>query len=112
MECVPTAITGLFGCLARCCSRSQTQHKPLGGGMTTGPRSGSHFLLLCMTPLISVGCGAASEADPAISGVRQRPTIEAPREGVAREGVAREPEPPAEACLGVPDKGIWSDLDE
>jgi len=95
--------------------------------MTTGPRSGSHFLLLCMTPLISVGCGAASEADPAISGVRQRPTIEGPREGVAREGVAREsvaregaaregvarePEPPTEACLGVADKGIWSDLDD
>lgn len=47
--------------------------------------------------MISLACGAASEADPAAP-----PTPPAPP--VSKPG--------AEACLGVSDKGIWGDLDD
>src|SRR5688572_13745172 len=71
--------------------------------MTPGIRTGSCFLLLCMTPLVSVGCGTTSEAD-------------APRPAIAASGAPlaapRDPEVPGESCLGVTDRGIWSDLDD
>jgi uncharacterized protein YijF (DUF1287 family) len=70
--------------------------------MTTGIRSGSCFFLLCITPLVSVGCGAASEADSAAPTPRSAPAAPA----------ARDPRIPAEPHLGVSDRGIWSDLDD
>jgi uncharacterized protein YijF (DUF1287 family) len=54
-------------------------------------------------PLITLACGSASEATPS-------PTPAPPIP--AADGVSR-PEPVAgESCLGVSDKGIFSDLDE
>ena len=71
--------------------------------MTTGVRVGSHFLCLVIAPLLSVGCGHESAADPA-SGV-------APMQVSGPAAVSRDPEAAPETCLGVSDKGIWSDLD-
>src|SRR5262245_11431823 len=68
--------------------------------MTTDPGRGSRFFMFCLTPLISVGCGTPSDADPA-----RTPAILLP-------SIPREPVVPGETCLGVTDKGIWSDLDE
>ncbi len=84
--------------------------------MTTGIRSGSCFLLLCMTPLISAGCGAQNDADPAIPAPHARPVpiaSRAPARAPAPTSPApRAPEVPAETCLGVKDRGIWPDLDD
>jgi uncharacterized protein YijF (DUF1287 family) len=99
--------------------------------MTTGPRSGSGFLwfrlALCSSLLISVGCGATSEGDAATTTAPGAPGRAAPaRDTSARPAPAAEagqaaaepqageaaPMPRAETCLGVADKGIWSDLDD
>jgi uncharacterized protein YijF (DUF1287 family) len=63
--------------------------------MTTRSRIGSWILI---APVISLGCGR-TEAEP------PRPPPPAP--------VVKQPAPPPpESCLGIADKGIWSDLDE
>ncbi len=90
--------------------------------MTTGAPHGSRMVLLfCLTPLVSVGCAAKGEADPASPGVRTgaegvptariAPSQPAPAPASASDS-APAPGPAAEACLGVPDRGIWSDLDD
>ena len=53
--------------------------------------------------MISVGCDAPSAADP---GPRAR--LAPPG---TREAISRDPDAAPETCLGVSDKGIWSDLD-
>jgi uncharacterized protein YijF (DUF1287 family) len=52
--------------------------------------------------MLSVGCGSPSEAAPGAIAAPEKPAPSAP------------PPPPAppEASLGVPDKGIWPDLDD
>jgi hypothetical protein len=87
-----------------------------------------------LSPLISLGCGTASEADTTASTARAsaRPAIvrepalaHAPTSGhsaaaatataepaAAPAAAPGEPEVPGEPSLGVTDKGIWSDLDE
>ncbi|HWO18533.1 MAG TPA: DUF1287 domain-containing protein [Kofleriaceae bacterium] len=88
-----------------------------------------------MTQLISLGCGAAGEADATPPTARASARLDpagGPAHGsalppgagsIAGPGGAgtaapeappapREPAVPAEAALGVTDKGIWSDLDE
>jgi uncharacterized protein YijF (DUF1287 family) len=80
--------------------------------MTTGTRTGSAFFLLLVTQLFSLGCGAGREAEPS-------PPARVPAaQGPAAQGSTQAPAPPrdppipAETCLGVADKGIWSDLDD
>ncbi len=63
--------------------------------MTTHTRAGSRFLL-AITCMISAGCARRTEAQPI-------PPAPPPP---ARPGQAA-----PEACLGLTDKGIWSDLD-
>jgi uncharacterized protein YijF (DUF1287 family) len=69
-----------------------------GEAMTTIAQAGSRFLWIA-TFVISQGCGARSDADPA-------------RE-ISRTGPARVAEAPhaAETCLGVGDNGVFADLD-
>ncbi len=67
--------------------------------MTPHTRVGSHFLATIL-PVISLGCGR-SDADPAIA---------AQSAGPAR--VAAAPAAAKETCLGLADRGIWSDLDD
>jgi uncharacterized protein YijF (DUF1287 family) len=71
--------------------------------MTTGARLGSQFLFGVIGPLIFMGCGRDSTAE----------TRPAPGPTVSRtaENRSREPDAAPEVCLGVSDKGIWSDLD-
>ncbi|HWU91362.1 MAG TPA: DUF1287 domain-containing protein [Kofleriaceae bacterium] len=101
------------------------QDKVPSGGMTPGERSGSAFFLLLATHLISLGCGARGEADPApptrplsaaaapgTPGTPAAPTPGARAPLPASEGASRDPGVPGETCLGVADKGIWSDLDD
>lgn len=92
--------------------------------MTTGLPPGSRFLRIFASLLISAGCGAAGEADPATPatpGAAARaasapPAAAAPTQAHTEEAAAAPPpahtEPPAEASLGVADRGIWSDLDD
>lgn len=97
--------------------------------MTPSLRSGSAFFLVLSTHLISLGCGARGEADPGAPGrpVSATATAAAPAAGSpsasasagaggaalpSGEGASREPAVHGESCLGVSDKGIWSDLDE
>lgn len=90
--------------------------------MTTDARSGSRFLLLCLTPLVSVSCGAPGEVDSAPPAVRPRPAAAAEPPGPALAAhapaaaepaaPARDPQVPGEASLGVRDRGIWPDLDD
>lgn len=84
--------------------------------MTTGPRTGSAFFLLLVTQLVSLGCGARREADPAPPArlpAAQLPAAQPPgAEAPAAPAPPREPPIPAETSLGVADKGIWSDLDD
>jgi len=70
--------------------------------MTTGVRVGSQFLLGVIAPVIFIGCGRDSTAEtrPAVSGGSR-----------TAENRSREPDAAPEVCLGVSDKGIWSDLD-
>ena len=82
--------------------------------MTTGTPPGSGFFLLGLIPLISLGCGARGEADPSpptrpLPAVRL-PAAPAPATETAAPA-APDPRVPGETCLGVADKGIWSDLD-
>ncbi|HSK01018.1 MAG TPA: DUF1287 domain-containing protein [Kofleriaceae bacterium] len=75
-----------------------------------------------MTPLVSVGCGAPNEAEPAAPGPRAAapaahaaPGGEAAPRAPAAAPAAPAPGPPevpAEAALGVRDQGIWPDLDD
>lgn len=73
--------------------------------MTTVSRIGSQFLTILLAPMISVGCSSPSEANPAPKTVRTA----AP---AAHEGISRDRDAHPETCLGVADKGIWSDLDD
>jgi uncharacterized protein YijF (DUF1287 family) len=71
--------------------------------MTPGFRLGSQILCSAIGLVISTGCDGESAADP---GPR---TQMIPAKGAAQ--VSRDPEAAPEVCLGVSDKGIWSDLD-
>lgn len=86
--------------------------------MTTGPKTGSSFLRILASLLISAGCGAASEPDPApwaAHGAPPRaasaPPAAAPTPAAAPDPPPDPPPPPPETSLGVADRGIWSDLD-
>ena len=61
------------------------------------------FVLGVIAPLITAGCGARGEAEPTPSRVAVPPQT--------AHGVSKDPAV-AETCLGVTDKGIWSDLDD
>ena len=65
--------------------------------MTPGVRLGSRFFCIALTLVISGGCDGESAADP---GPKPAPA-----------NLSRDPEAAPEVCLGVADKGIWSDLD-
>jgi hypothetical protein len=68
-----------------------------------------------LSQLISVGCGAASEADSVSPNAHLRPPSEPAAQALAVHAPAAvpgKPEPPGERCLGVADRGIWSDLDD
>ena len=90
--------------------------------MTPITPPGSRFFLLLLTPVVSIGCGARGEADPAL--VRPLPASRLSGDRAADRPAnagAVEPEAPSaptpppvrgETCLGVTDRGIWSDLDE
>src|SRR5688500_18254205 len=69
-----------------------------GGAKTTGRLRGSRFVWALV---VSAGC-AGAEAEPA-----PRPTPTPPAHGVSKD-----PDATPEVCLGVADKGIWSDLDD
>lgn len=70
--------------------------------MTPGVRLGSQFLCAAIGLVISVGCNGESAADPGPkAGVQSAPGAM----------ISRDPDAKPEACLGVTDKGIWSDLD-
>ncbi|CAN5860645.1 hypothetical protein BH11MYX3_BH11MYX3_05350 [soil metagenome] len=71
--------------------------------MTPGFRLGSQILCSAIGLVISLGCSGESAADPGL----RAPLI--PAKGAAQ--VSRDPEAAPEVCLGVSDKGIWSDLD-
>jgi uncharacterized protein YijF (DUF1287 family) len=74
--------------------------------MTTAKRPGSSFLFAAILSLIPASCGARGEAEPA-------PTRSAPAPGPApAPQVSKDPAARPEVCLGVTDKGIWSDLDD
>jgi uncharacterized protein YijF (DUF1287 family) len=60
---------------------------------------------MAFSAIISVGCGARSDADTGEHGVR----LKAP--GPSHEAVPPAAPPAPEPALGVADKGIWSDLD-
>lgn len=53
--------------------------------------------------VLSAACGTRGEADPT-------PPTPAPRP--AHHGASRDPSAAPETCLGVRDRGIWSDLDD
>ena len=75
--------------------------------MTTAKRIGSWKFALAIVPVIFMGCASRGEAQPAPAssaiGSRAPAPLAAP---------APPPAPAAEATLGVPDHGIWSDLDD
>ncbi len=71
--------------------------------MTTASRIGSTIFAAAIVHMITMGCGNASEAGPA--------PATRPDPGPAAPDPARDPVRP-EACLGVTDRGIWSDLDD
>jgi len=85
------------------------------GGMTPCPRARSGFVqwigACAVCAMISSGCAPRSEADTS--------PLPAPRPGaheiaaapIAAAPVAA-PAVPREACLGVADNGLWSDLDD
>jgi uncharacterized protein YijF (DUF1287 family) len=54
--------------------------------------------------VISAACSTRGEANP-----KPPPT---PKPAPTTHGVSRDPDAKAEVCLGVTDKGIWSDLDD
>jgi uncharacterized protein YijF (DUF1287 family) len=70
--------------------------------MTPGVRLGSQFLCAAIGLVISVGCNGESAAAP---GPRAR------QEPGSAPLISRDPDAAPETCLGVADKGIWSDLD-
>lgn len=74
--------------------------------MTTRTELGSHFLHFLILPAIFMGCGrtTTAEAEPTAP-----PPIPTAPSAQKREMTKA---PAAEVCLGVSDKGIWSDLDE
>ncbi len=67
--------------------------------MTPGFRLGSQILCGAIALVISAGCDRESAAAPG------------PRPPAGTAQVSRDPEAAPESCLGVSDKGIWSDLD-
>ncbi len=71
--------------------------------MTPGFRLGSQILCGAIGLVISVGCNGESAADPG----PRAPMVAA--QGAAQR--SRDPEAAPEVCLGVSDKGLWSDLD-
>lgn len=78
----------------------------VNGDMTTDARLGSRFVVLCITLLISSGCGAHGDADArpsAAAAIPPPPTVVSASQPP--------PPPPPETALGVADRGIWSDLD-
>jgi uncharacterized protein YijF (DUF1287 family) len=60
--------------------------------------------------MISTGCGGRSDAETGHEAPR-RPDTPGHREGAPAPAPAPAPTP-AETCLGVADKGLWSDLDD
>jgi uncharacterized protein YijF (DUF1287 family) len=81
-----------------------TSDRPPSAPRTTKPTSGSHFLVWLCTSIISLGCGH-SDAEP------MSPTLLSPSLPPGH-GITKDPNVAPEVCLGVSDKGIWSDLDE
>lgn len=73
--------------------------------MTPGVRLGSQFLCAAIGLVISVGCNSESAADP---GPKARSV---PPDMTTGAILSKDPDAAPEACLGVTDKGIWSDLD-
>ncbi len=73
--------------------------------MTPGVRLGSQFVSAALALVISIGCNAESVADPGPKARSVSPGVptSAPR--------STDPDAAAEVCLGVSDKGLWSDLD-
>jgi hypothetical protein len=73
--------------------------------MTPGVRLGSQFVSAALALVISIGCNAESVADPGPKARSAPPGVptSAPR--------STDPDVAAEVCLGVSDKGLWSDLD-
>src|SRR5690348_4307525 len=101
METPTTAMSGLYSCLVRCYSKPRPDRPP-NGGMTPLEQPGSRFFFFVLIPLFSLGCDSRGEAEPA---PRAAPAS-APRPAISRDPAAK-----PEVCLGVTDKGIWSDLD-
>ncbi len=79
--------------------------------MTPGERSGSQILFVTIVPIvsamISLGCDAESQADPGRKAHEVPPGMTTPE----ILNASRDPDAAPETCLGLPDKGIWSDLD-
>ena len=73
--------------------------------MTPGVRLGSQFVSATIALVISVGCNSESAADPGPKAHTVPPEIS------ASAILSKDPDAVPEACLGVADKGIWSDLD-
>ncbi len=83
---------------------SMGQRNGRAAGWTPALAHGSRLLAPALwIAAISTGCGTSAHSDPA-----EKPAGAAERTGPAAPAPAR----PAETCLGVHDKGIWSDLDD
>src|SRR5688572_9599304 len=75
-------------------------NRPRSGGMTTNSHTGSGILWPAIASVISLACGTPSNAEPTPGSAAPTPNI------------SKEPAVAGESCLGVADKGIWSDLDD
>ena len=69
--------------------------------MTTQRVIGSRFFRAALLLLIPLGCGTPSSADSS-----------APQPTAPRPQISKDREVAGESCLGVADKGLWSDLDD
>lgn len=80
-------------------------------GWTTAGRAGSRFLRAAAWGLIAAALGLTGCAD----GHAEPPATPAPRPdqpAAPAAPTAARPAPAGETCLGVADRGIWSDLDD
>ena len=70
------------------------------------------YILATLLPILG-GCSRRSEADPAVHGAASTPREAiAPGTPAPAAAITAAPPAPPEAALGVPDRGIWSELDE
>jgi hypothetical protein len=78
--------------------------------MTPSVATGSVIVAAGIMSILSAGCANRSEGSP--DPARQGPPI-APRSAAPAAPPTAAPTPaPPEACLGVRDRGLWSDLDD